>query len=93
MTIKIELNANDCAVITREANGNTFHEQQAYLHTGSAYPMPFKIPLRNPGAAKPSGQYTLDPSSFKVNQYQALELDRWNLKLIPLKATAVPKAG
>ena len=86
MTIIVELNTKDCQIQTRRVNDNEIYEQQAYLHTGNAYPTPFKISVPSPSDSYPSGKYTIGPSSFKVNQWGTLELDRWNFKLIPEKA-------
>lgn len=93
--IEIEINSNDCQIQTRTVNGKngsrTIHEQQAYLHTGAAYPVPFKLSLRNAADAYPSGKYTLDPSSFQVNQFGGLELNRFEIRLTAPKGSA-PKA-
>lgn len=97
--LEIELNPNDCQIQTRLINGKngqrTIHEQQAYLHTGAAYPIPFKLSIRNASEAYPSGKYTLHPSSFQVNQFGGLELNRFEIRLVPMKAQAqpVPKAA
>ena len=88
--LKIELNANDCQINSRIVNGKngqrTIHEQQAYYHNGGAYPMPFKLSIRTPADAYPSGEYTLHPDSFTTNQYGNLELNRFEMRLVPLKA-------
>ncbi|WP_421711326.1 single-stranded DNA-binding protein [Alcanivorax sp.] len=90
--LEIELNTNDCQIQTRSVNGKngqrTIHEQQAYLHTGAAYPIPFKLSIRNAAEAYPSGKYTLHPSSFQVNQFGGLELNRFEMRLVPIKAPA-----
>lgn len=97
--LEIELNTNDCQIQTRSVNGKngqrTIHEQQAYLHTGAAYPIPFKLSIRNAAEAYPSGKYTLHPSSFQVNQFGGLELNRFEMRLVPIKAPvqAAPKAS
>lgn len=98
--LEIELNTNDCQIETRMINGKngqrTIHEQQAYFHTGGAYPTPFKLSIRNASEAYPSGKYTLHPSSFQVNQFGGLELNRFEMRLVPIKAPAQavpPKAA
>ena len=87
--LKIELNPNDCQIQTRSVNGKngarTIHEQTAYFHTGGAYPLPFKRALRSPADAYPSGEYTLDPSSFQVNAFGGLELNRFEIRLTPIR--------
>jgi len=34
--------------------------------------------------AYPEGQYVLDPSSYKVGDFDALELNRFGIKLVPV---------
>ena len=95
--LKIELNPQDCQIQSRQINGQkgprTIHEQQAYLHTGSAYPIPFKLSIRTPADAYPSGEYTLHPDSFTVNQFGGLEINRFEIRLAPYKAPAAPMAA
>jgi hypothetical protein len=97
MTIKVEINANDCQLIRRQVNGDKgpreMLEQRAYLHTDGAYPIPFKVSLRNPSEAYASGFYTISPESFKVNQYGNLELSRFDFKLLPLIEKPAPRAA
>jgi hypothetical protein len=67
---------------TKTIKENTFYEQKAYADFEGPYPVEFKIALNAPVDAYPIGSdYELDPSSYKVNQYGNLELDRFNIKL------------
>ena len=88
--LKIELNPKDCQIQSRQINGEkgprTIHEQQAYFHTGSAYPMPFKLSIRTPADAYPSGEYTLHPDSFTVNKFGGLEINRFEAPAAPMAA-------
>jgi len=97
MSIEIELNTNDCQVQSRKVNGKNgpreIHEQRAYFHTGGAYPTPFNLSLRDPSQAYPSGKYTLDPSSFQVNGYGGLELNRFEIRLVPIKPSSLKATG
>lgn len=99
--LEIELNTNDCQIQTRQVTiketgeQRTIHEQQAYFHTGGAYPVPFKLSIRNASEAYPSGKYTLHPSSFRVNKFGTLELNRYEIRLSPIKTPvqSAPKAA
>ncbi|MBL4607955.1 MAG: hypothetical protein JKY01_09030, partial [Pseudomonadales bacterium] len=60
----------------------TWYEQKAFIDLGGAFPVQFKISLNNITEAFPVGDdYELTPESYKVNQYDNLEIDRWNLKI------------
>ncbi len=89
MTIKIEINRQDCEVQTRQIQGKNgpraIHEQRAYVHQGGAHPTPFTLSLRSPAEAYPAGDYELDPSSLQVNGYGGLELNRFEMRLTPIK--------
>lgn len=68
---------------SKTVKDNTFYSQTAYAYLGGAFPVAFEIPLETPAHAYPIGDdYTLCPSSFKVNQYENLELNRFKLKLV-----------
>ena len=71
----------------------TFYEQKAYAHTGGVFPVEFKITHDDHNNAYPIGKYELAPSSYKVNQYGQLELDRFGMKLIPYADFADKKAS
>lgn len=67
---------------SRQVKENTFYSQTAYADMGGAFPVAFEIPLETPAHAYPIGNdYVLSPSSFKVNQYGNLELNRFQIKL------------
>ncbi|APO90440.1 single-stranded DNA-binding protein [Xanthomonas euvesicatoria] len=84
-----------------KATGNPFkiHRQEAYLHNGHHYPDRFDLTLNGDGPLGPvayePGFYTIDPSSVVVNrEYGNLELDRYNLKLVPITdAASKPRAA
>lgn len=93
--LKIEIIKDHEAPISRTINTRngqkTIHEQTAYAHFGGAFPVEFKIPLDSPASAYPIGKYTLAPSSFQVNQYGSLEVNRFDMRLVQLKpAEAAP---
>jgi hypothetical protein len=80
--MKVEITQQDGQLVTdQRKDGGLSYSQRAYLHTGAAFPMPFKLPLNGPNAYQ-AGHYQLDPSCFKVSQYGGLEIDRYGIKLI-----------
>ncbi|WP_374448839.1 single-stranded DNA-binding protein [Providencia sp.] len=87
--IKIELNAMDCAVKTKEVTSKStgeilhFREQKAYIYNGGIYPKQFMIGLEREQAEYPAGFYTLSEDSFDVGDFGALKFAR-NIKLIPI---------
>lgn len=87
--IKIELNAMDCAVKTKEVTQKGtgeilyFREQKAYIYNGGIYPKQFVIGLEREQAEYPAGFYTLSEDSFDVGDFGALKFAR-NIKLIPI---------
>jgi hypothetical protein len=67
-------------------------KQTAYLHRdGQTYPDRFEISLGDLKPYKP-GHYALAPQSYKVGKFGDLEIDRFNLLLLPLPAS-MAKAG
>lgn len=67
--------------ITRKER--TFLEQNIFMHNGAAFPVKVKLSFDNAHECLPVGYYTLAPESFRTNQYDSLELDRWNLVFVP----------
>lgn len=61
----------------------TVFEQKAYVHMGGLFPVETKLTFDDHNDAYAIGKYQLAPSSFKVNQYGQLELDRFGIKLTP----------
>jgi hypothetical protein len=57
--------------------------QIGFAHLGGVFPVEIKIPLQSGTHANPIGVYTVANSSFKVNQYGGLELNRWEITLVP----------
>lgn len=69
-----------------------FNEQVCAIETGEEFPRPFRISLDDEQKPYAPGYYYVDPASFVVNKYDSLELGR-RIKLLPLPAANVPKAG
>ncbi|WP_018414800.1 single-stranded DNA-binding protein [Teredinibacter turnerae] len=63
-------------------NGMRYY-QEGYAHMGGAFPQQIEIPLRNPAEANPVGEYTLDISTFQVGRFKNLELNPFELRLVP----------
>lgn len=61
-------------------------EQQAYLHQhGRKYPVYTVLTVPDSVTqAYPAGLYSIDPASIKVGKYDALELSRFDLRLVRL---------
>lgn len=90
--IRVEIQSEN--VIEREGVSSTTgkpfrtRKQTAYLHRdGMPYPDRFEISLGDQKAYKP-GQYFLAPQSFRVGKFGDLEIDRFNLLLLPLPTKA-----
>ena len=64
------------------SKGTKLVKQQAAIEQGNDYPLAFDLVVDQP---YPPGRYVIDPSCFKVNQFGGLELDRYNLRLVPIK--------
>ncbi|MGR5413063.1 single-stranded DNA-binding protein [Vibrio astriarenae] len=59
-------------------------EQIAYAYLGGKFPVEMKISLNQGDEAYPQGIYTVDQSSYLVNNFGGIELKRYGLKLIPM---------
>lgn len=68
-------------------------EQEIYMHKGEAFPTKVVLSFDNAHECLPVGNYTLCQSSFRTNQYNSLELDRWNLKFIPMELKHAQKSS
>lgn len=60
--------------------------QPAFAHLGGHFPVEIKLPLKNATFAHPVGKYNLDKDSFKVGQYGDLEINRWEINLVPISS-------
>lgn len=66
--------------------------QNAYAHMGGAFPQQIEIPLRNPSDAYAVGEFTLDLSCFQVGKFKNLELNPFELRLVPASSMQRPIA-
>ncbi|RDL42757.1 hypothetical protein DN730_18230 [Marinomonas piezotolerans] len=79
---------------SRNTKSGLRYYQEAYAHLGGAYPQQIEIPLQAPTDAKPVGEYELDLSAFRVGRFKNLELNPFDLPLIPTaKNISLGKTG
>ena len=81
--LKISVIDGHHLVQQRQTKNGVRYFQEAYAHLGGAFPQQIEIPLRDPVDAKPIGDYTLDLSTFQVGRLKNLELNPFELKLVP----------
>ena len=72
-------------------NGKTYGEQQAALHDGSDFPLPFKLSCEV-GQERAPGMYTVAPGSFGTDKFGNLVLQRLRLGEV-IAAGAASKAA
>jgi len=71
---------------TYEFKGTTYAEQEAAIHAGGHFPLPFHLTTKN-GESYPKGDYTLDPACFAVSDKGKLVLQR--VRLLPISGAGV----
>ena len=100
--LKIEIVSADVRLIEgKKKDGTPFkmRKQEGYLHNGHHYPERFEVTLGRDASgtdapAYAPGFYTIAPASVRVNgQFQSLELNPYDLKLLRLDEKAVAKAA
>lgn len=92
--LKISIIENHHMVQTRNTKNGARYFQTAYADLGGAFPAEIEISLRNPADARPIGEYSLALSSFQIGRYKNLELNPFQLDLVPFnKAAPMQKAG
>lgn len=78
--------------VNRKSGEVRGHLQRVGLVQGG-FALPFDVPV-DPGKPYPLGDYTLAAESFRLNQFGGLELNRYELQLVPIKtAPAVRPAA
>ncbi|MDR7135722.1 hypothetical protein J2X06_002940 [Lysobacter niastensis] len=83
--MRVEIKSNKSTNHRAGNNGKTYGEQQAALHTGGDFPLPFKVNVEV-GHEKPAGWYRLSPSSFGTDKFGNLVLGRLSLEQEPATA-------
>lgn len=66
-------------------------KQNAYLHAGMRYPVPFKVIVPESGPYRP-GCYLLAGETFKPGEWDGLKFSDRNLELVPI-ADALAELG
>jgi len=63
-----------------------FWTQEAYAHLGGAFPVCFRMRLRDPMQARPVGLYQIGGGAYEVGRYMRLELNGFRLveNLVPV---------
>lgn len=56
------------------------------------FALPFDVPV-TAGKPYPVGDYSFSPESFKLNQFGGLELNRYDMTLVPVPARAAAPAA
>lgn len=70
---------------TREettSKGTVLQKQQAAIETGRDFPLVFELTVQRPYAP---GRYAFAVESFRVNRFGGLELNPYDLALVPIK--------
>ncbi len=61
-----------------------FYDQEAYAHLGGRFPSQFRLSHREFKNIYKPGQYKLAASSYRIGRYGDIELNPYELKLVPL---------
>lgn len=95
MSIKIDIESPNFLTRNKKDGSGVYYQQEAFAHVvdrnGNPERYPVKIILMIPkdqsGNAMPYqlGEYSIHPTSFRVNQYGQLELGYLSLRPIPPK--------
>lgn len=80
-------------VKTRGEKAREFYSQKAYIYNGKAFPEEIKLSFDTLPECLEVGDYELDSSSYRANQYGSLELDRFNLKFNRINENKLSKAS
>jgi hypothetical protein len=65
--------------------GTVLYKQFAAIDRGEDHPLVFAITVPE-GRPYAPGDYVLDQASFRNNRFGGLELDPYQIKLVPMKA-------
>ena len=65
--------------------GRTFYEQIAYAHLGGKFPVEMKLQVQDGQQPYSAGTYSVDGSSFTINNFGGLELKRFGLTIKPIE--------
>lgn len=76
---------NESVIEKTFGNGNKGYSQIGYVNLGNKFPEQIKIPLQQGQSFYKSGKYELLLSSFRVGKYGDLEVNPFELNLVPAK--------
>ncbi len=72
---------------------NKFYSQVGYVHkSDSKYPVKIKIPRRGDDQPYKAGIYEISDVNYRINSYEKLELDPYNLILVAVDAEKPKRA-
>lgn len=89
--LHIEIFPENVTVMTRTLPpkdgkpGRNFYQQIAYVNLGGKFPVEMNLSLDEGQQPYGAGNYTVDPSSFLVNNFGSLELKRYGLTIKPVE--------
>ena len=70
----------------KRSSSRVIYEQTAYAYLGGKFPVEMKVSLEKDETAYQAGVYTVDNSSYIVNNFGKLELKKYGLKLTQTEA-------
>lgn len=68
-------------------------KQSVALDHGGDFPLPFDVEVKNENNYYAPGEYTLSPDSFRVGRFGGLEINPFQLKLLPLTKLKAAASG
>lgn len=89
--LKIEIFEDDVCVDIRTTKpkddkpARKIYEQVAYVYLGGKFPTQMKLSLDEDQKPYPAGMYTVESSSYVVNNFGSLELKRFGLSVVALE--------
>jgi hypothetical protein len=90
--LKIEIFEEDVRVDVRTTKAKDdkparkIYEQVAYVYLGGKFPTQMKLSLDEEQKPYSAGMYTVDSSSYVVNNFGSLELKRFGLSVVALES-------
>lgn len=71
---------------TKDGVTKKLYSQDLFVHLGGPFPEKINVSLDTPDQLLPVGKYTLTQDSFRVGQYDRLEINSFNLRQSLVKA-------
>lgn len=60
-----------------------YSQEEIYLYTGARFPLVISVNIDSVAECYPPGEYILNPKCLRVSKYGGLELDSYNISLLP----------